>query len=63
MREGGTEMGRNAEKDKEWRRQNQKQCHFYLNRVTDKDVLEYLEKQPNRREYLIALIRKDMKEG
>lgn len=43
-----------------WRKENLKNYHFDLNKVTDKDVYEHLEKQPNKRAYLIDLIRKDL---
>ena len=45
-----------------WRKESIKRVEFYLHKELDKDVLEWLEKQPNKREFLIGLIRKDMNE-
>lgn len=35
---------------------------FRLNKQTDADVIEHLEKQENKRKYLIGLIKKDIQE-
>lgn len=43
-----------------YQRENLRQVKFALNRETDKDVIEHVEKQPNIRQYIIGLIRKDM---
>ena len=45
-----------------WRKESIKRVEFYLHKELDKDVLEWLEKQPNKREYIISLLRKDMDE-
>lgn len=45
-----------------WRKESIKRVEFYLHKELDKDVLEWLQKQPNKREYIIALLRKDMNE-
>lgn len=42
---------------------NCKQCGFTLNKNTDADVIAHLESQPNKRAYLLGLIRDDMKGG
>ena len=42
-----------------WRKESIKRIEFYLHKENDKDVLEWLEKQPNKREYLINLIKAD----
>ena len=63
MREGGTEMGRDMENRKRWEKEYLRSYTFKVNKNTDADVIEYLEKIPNKRAYLIELIRKDMKEG
>lgn len=55
-------MGRNMQNMYEWRKKVQKRYEFYLNKETEADVMEWLEKQPNKREFLIGLIRKDMDE-
>ena len=44
-----------------WRKESIKRIEFYLHKELDKDTLEWLEKQPNKREYLINLINADMK--
>ena len=56
-----TKMGRDMENDAKWRRENLVQYILRLNKNNEKDVLEWLNKQPNKRQYLIELIRKDMK--
>ena len=43
-----------------WRKESIKRVEFYLHKELDKEVLEWLEKKPNKREYLISLIRDDM---
>jgi len=43
-----------------YQRENLRQVKFALNRETDKDVIEHIEKQSNIRQYIIGLIRKDM---
>lgn len=44
-----------------WRKEQIKRIEFYLHKELDKDALEWLEKQPNKREYLIRLIEEDRK--
>lgn len=46
-----------------WRKEHIKRCNFDLNKDTEEDVYKWLEKQPNKRAYLIDLIRKDMKKN
>ena len=46
-----------------WRRECVKYYKFYLHKELDKDALEWLEKQPNKRQYLIDLIKGDMNEN
>ena len=55
-------MGRDMENHALWEKENLRQINLKLNKVTDKDVLDHIEKQPNKRDYLIKLIRKDMDE-
>lgn len=55
-------MGRDMERNYSWRKENLKRVDFYLNKKNESDVIEHLDKQPNRREYLINLIRKDIEE-
>ena len=45
-----------------WRKESIKRVEFYLHKELDKDVLEWLQEHPNKREYIIALLRKDMNE-
>lgn len=44
-----------------WRKENVKRYEFYLNKSVNKTAYEHLEKQPNKREYLIKLIENDAK--
>ena len=43
-----------------WKKEHTKKVIFYINKDTEQDVLEHYEHQPNKRVYLIGLIRKDM---
>lgn len=54
-------MGKDIAKNLEWRKSNTKRFEFYLHKELDKDVYEKLESVPNRRQYLIELIREDIK--
>lgn len=54
-------MGRDMDKMYAWRKLNLKRYSFDLNKVTDKDVYDHLEKQPNKRDYIINLIKEDIK--
>lgn len=56
-------MGRDMEGLYSWRRENIKRVVLDLNKATDKDILEWIEKKPNKRDYLISLIRKDIEES
>ena len=56
-----TRMGRDMDNFYAWRRKNIKRTTFDLNLETDKDVVDWLYKQPNIRKYLIELIREDMR--
>ena len=40
-----------------------KQIKFALNRNTDKDLIEWIEKKENVRQYLIKLIKEDMEKA
>ena len=55
-------MGRDMENNAKWRKENIKRYEFTLNKTNEKDVMEYLDTKPNKREYLINLIRKDMED-
>lgn len=44
-----------------WKKNNLKRYEFALNKVTNKIAYEHLEKQPNKRAYLIKLIEDDAK--
>lgn len=39
---------------------NIKQCKFDLNKNTEADIIEHLDKQPNKQGYIKGLIRNDM---
>lgn len=56
-------MGRNPEKRKQWRLENLVPLGIRLHKVTDADVLEQLNKQENKRAYIIKLIRDDIARG
>ena len=44
----------------QWRKECVKYYKFYLHKEIDSDILEWFEKQPNKREYIKSLLRKDM---
>ena len=48
------------EKNRNWYKTNIRRYSFTLNRTYDKDVLEQLEKQSNKRLYIMGLIRDDI---
>lgn len=56
-------MGRDKENFARWQKENLKRYEFKLNVTSEADVIEYLDKIPNRRQYLIELIRQDIKKG
>lgn len=43
-----------------WRREVVKTYKFYLHKEHDKEAYEWMEKQPNKRQYLIDLVKEDM---
>ena len=53
-------MPRDMKNRAEWARKNLKAYTFKLHKVNDKDVIDHLERQPNKRAYVIELIKKDM---
>ncbi len=56
-------MGRNMENNAKWRKENIRRIVVNVNKQTQSDVLEHLDKQPSRQSYIINLIREDMKKG
>ena len=46
--------------DQQYAKDKLKQIKFTLNKETDADILEWIEKQENKQGYLKELIRKDM---
>ena len=62
MSPGGQKMGRDVENDRKWRKASLFRYEINLNRENDKEVLDFFEKIPNKRKYLISLIKKDMEE-
>lgn len=59
---GGKAMGRDMENRKNWKKNSLKRFEFYFHKEIDKEPLEYFESIPNKRQYLIGLIKKDMEE-
>ena len=53
-------MGRNMDGLYAWRKENIKRMVIDLNKVADADIIEWLETMPNKREYILKLIRDDM---
>ena len=49
------------EKQKKYQKKNIKWVSLPLNKNTDQDIIEHLEKQENKRSYIKRLIREDMK--
>lgn len=47
----------------EYQRTKTRQVALQLNKVHDADILEHLEKQPNKQGYIKALIRADIEKG
>lgn len=47
----------------DYKRVNLKQIKLALNRQTEQEIIDQLEKQPNIRQYIIGLIKADMKKG
>ena len=47
---------------KRYRAKNIVRCTFDLNRSTDAELIEHIQKQPNRAAYLKSLIRRDLYE-
>ena len=48
---------------KEWRASQIRQYGFYFHREKEKEILEYFDKIPNKREYLLKLIDEDRKKS
>lgn len=46
--------------DNKYKRERLTQVNFRLNKVLHGDVLDHLAKQPNKRQYIINLIREDI---
>lgn len=44
-----------------YNKEHYKVVNFKLNKKTEKDILEYLEAQPNKQGYIKELIKQDMK--
>ena len=62
MSPGGQTMGGITENRKNWKKSTLFRYEINLHRENDKEVLDYFEKIPNKRQYLIGLIKKDMEE-
>lgn len=53
-------MGRDEENRKKWVKTNIYRYNFELNRVNDKELIDKLESVPNKKQYLISLIKQDI---
>ena len=53
-------MGRDKEHNYEWRKQNIRRIVVNLNKVTQKDIIEHLDRKPNKQAYIIELIKRDI---
>lgn len=54
-------MNKNRKKEYEWRKQNIVRYDLTLNKEKEKDIIRQLNCVSNKREYIIYLIRKDIK--
>jgi hypothetical protein len=61
MTEVKKNMGRDMENRAKWEKENLRSYNFKLHKVNDEDIIKHLEKQPNKRDYIIGLIRKDIR--
>ena len=50
----------NVARVSEWRREHCKTFSVQCHKIYDADIIEHMQKQPNKRLYLIRLIRKDI---
>lgn len=57
---GENNMAKSNDYIDKWKKDNVTKYSFYVNKNTESDVDEWLKTIPNRRQYLIGLIRKDM---
>ena len=53
-------MGRDKENDAKWRKENIRRIVVNLNKQSQKEVIEHLDRQKNKQAYIIDLIKKDM---
>ena len=53
-------MARDNEKYLEWKRSTLKLWNINLHRENDKDIIDFLETVPNKRQYILDLVRADM---
>lgn len=56
-------MGRDMDNFAKWQKANLRQFVLKLNRKNDGDMIDFLEKKDNVRQYLIGLIREDMEKS
>ena len=54
-------VGRDMDNTYAWRKKNLRRYVFDFNRANEKDVCDELDRQKNKRQYVIDLIRKDIK--
>ena len=53
-------MNKNSEKANRYKKNNTKQYNVVLNLRTDRALIDYMEKQPNKQGYIKTLIKDDM---
>ena len=53
-------MGRDMKNDAKWRKENIRRIVVNLNKQSQKEVIEHLDRQKNKQAYIIDLIKKDM---
>lgn len=52
--------GRDMKNHAEWEKTNIRQITLKLHKVNDKEIIDFLETKPNKRAYLVELIKRDM---
>lgn len=53
-------VGRDKENDAKWRKENIRRIVVNLNKQSQKEVIEHLDRQKNKQAYIIDLVKKDM---
>ena len=58
-----TKMGRDKDNYKKWVKDSILRYNLNLNRINDKEIIDKLESVPNKRQYIISLIKQDIEKG